>query len=283
MLKKSLVIAVFGGALAAGTLFRFLQMLFFTEYTTGFAKPTGRIPFYILFALIVLLAAAAAVFSYAAGPRAQSKKPFNLISSLFSFLLGIAVIGDTFFNSYSGIPVVLNVIYTVAAYLTSVYMILFAFRPLVHFKLPPMLAVLPPLLFTLKAATVFISYSYHAVISDTVFDVCVYCFSMLFFLETARAVNGAATKGSVAKITVFGLLTSFFAVTSSLPRLLLSIPSVINAVIGREMFAPLLHSSATGSIMPLFLGAYAACIVFSRVDFLPKKDRKLGVYYIGKH
>lgn len=271
-MKKRILLFSFLGALLIAVIFRVYALINLLEYETGFVKRESKTAYGVLFFLTVALAVAVCLFALSSGPVAEKKKHFSLTGTVFTFLLGVATASEPVTSIFTGVPSAIKVAFVVLSYVTAAYFILLAVRPFVHFKLSPKFAVLPICLFTVKAATVFITTSYHAVISDTVLNVIIYCLSMLFFLELARAVNGAGGKRSVHKITAFGLLVSFFAITSSVPKILLGI-----------FFGEALHESASSAFLPLFLGLYIASLVFSRVSFSSGGDLKFGVYYAGKH
>ena len=272
MLIKNKSLAVFLSAAVLSAAFRVFQMLALTEYDTGFIRREKTVPFYILSALIALLFAGVAIFAAAKSPQAKKGKAFYLLTSVAALLMGGTLVFEAFGGDYTGIPSVVRVLYIVFALLSSLYFIAFAIRPVIYFPLSAKFAVLPVAFLITKAVSVFVRGSYHAVINDTVLEVGVYCFNMLFFLETARAVNGFGDGKSVKKIAVFGLVAALFSLTLSVPKI------IVGAVYGAA-----LHSGVYGSALPLFLGLYDACLVFSRVAFVPRPEGSKGIYYVGKH
>lgn len=271
MRKKSLRI-LFCAAAACAAALRLCQMVAFTEYRTGFIDRDYTVIFCVFSVIIFLVTAAVSVFALASGPRGEESRRFSLAFSISSFVTAAAIILDMLFSNAAGVPQGIRTVCIAAGAASAVYFALLGIRPLVHFAFSPKFSALPPLFFAVRAATLFISFSRQSVTSDTVFDVCVYCLGMLFLLEIARAANGASEKNSVKKIAVFGISGALLSLCSSLPQFIL-------AVFYREA----LHNGAAGAILPFAFGLFAACTVFSRVDFKPDKAHRLGVYYVSKH
>lgn len=265
---KNKTFAAFLSATGLSAVFRAVQLLFMTEYETGFIMRERAVPFYVFSALIALLFAGCAFFAVSNSPQAKKRKYFYLLTSIASILLGGALVFEVFAGGYTGIPSVVRVLYIAFAALSALYFIAFALRPVIYFPFSAKFSVLPVAFFITKAAAVFIRGSYHAVISDTVLEAGIYCFNLLFFLETARAVNGFGNNKSVKKITVFGILAALFSLTLSVPKIAVSL-----------VYGAALHSGDAGSMLPLFIGLYDACIVFSRVSFSSRESGLFG----GRH
>lgn len=272
MLRKRILLLSFTSAVVLSAILRLCQLLAMTEYTTGFIRRDRAVPFYALSVIIVLFAVFVGLFALANDPRGKKNRSFHLTVSVSSILLGAAVVFDLPLVLLSGAPRFLIVPCVCLGVLCALYLAAFGIRSVVHFPLSAKFAALPPAFFTARSAVSFISYSRQAVTSDAVFEVSVFCLFLLFLLEIARAVNGGGNKNSAKKIALFGLFSSIFAICSSLPKIILSL-----------FYSDALHDSARGSVLILFAGVYAACIVFARFDFSPDKDHRMGVYYVGKH
>lgn len=273
-MKKSIIIAVFSASAILAAALRLCQMLAFTEYKTGFIERGGGLAFALLSVAIGLLVLGVPAFALLSGPAAAGGKPFNIALSLSSILLSGACVADvlTLASAEGALPGFLKILYLVLGSLCAAYFAAAGVRSVIYFPFPSQLAVIPPAFLTVRAACIFIACSRLSLISDTVFEVFVYCASMLLFLEIARAVNGAGSKLSTKKIAFFGLAVSLSSICSALPEL------------GLAVFYPsALHAGAAGSVITLALGVYAAVLVFSRIDFKKPDGTRLGVYYEGKH
>ncbi|MBR4762202.1 MAG: hypothetical protein IK086_06160 [Clostridia bacterium] len=271
-MRKRNVIAVFIAAAVLSVGLRLFEMLALTEYETGFIRPDKAGIFYAVSIVIAVLTVGSVIFALSNGPRAEKAASFVMARTVASLLLGIAVLFDSLTAQYSGVPIPLKYACIMFGYFTAAYFIAFSFRPFVHFAFSPKLSILPVLFFTLRAATVFIAHSSITVLSETVFDIGAYSFSMLFFLWFMRSVNNAAGNGNTKRLLVFGMLASLFSFCASLPPL-------VTYVINRDA----LHSVDNLSVLPVFTGLYISSVIFSRIAFVSKSERKMGVYYVGKH
>ena len=273
-MKKGLLPAVFGAAAGVCLLLRVFQMLALTEHQTGFMKRENSAAYIAVSVIMALFILAAPVFALFCKPTAKKENAVNLPFTAATLLLGGACVFDvlSFTASNSTAPGFLKIIYVVFGALCAVYFAAAGVRSAFYFPFSSKLAAIPPAFFTVRAATVFVANAQHAVISDTVFDVFIYCCAMLLFLEIARAVNGAGSENSTKKITFFGLALSLSAICASLPKIALAL-----------FHSSALHDGMTGSVLTLFLGVYAALLVFSRVVFSSPKKDNLSIYYAGKH
>ena len=176
------------------------------------------------------------------------------------------------FSSTNDIPPFLKILCASLGALCAAYFAACGVRSVLYFPFSSKLAAIPPAFFTVRAAGVFIACSRHAVVSDTVFEVVIYCALMLLFLEIARSANGAGGRLSTKKITFLGVFTAVLSICFAVPKIALSI-----------FYSAALHDSAAGSLLMLALGLYSAALVFTRIDFSGKNGKTLGVYYAGKH
>lgn len=272
-MRKKIFVAFCAAAFCAAAL-RFCQAVAFTERKTGFIDRDYTVIFCVFSGIIFLIAAAVSIFALASGPRSEEDRGFSLAFSVASLVLSAAIALDMLFANREDLPQaqVIRILCTVTGAASVAYFALLGIRPMIHFNFSPKFSVIPPLFFTVRAALLFITFSRQSVTSDTVFDVCIYCLGMLFLLEIARAANGASQKNSVKKIAVFGISSAVLAFCASLPKFIL-------AVFLRDA----LHDGAAGAILPFAFGLFAACTVFSRVNFKPDGTHRLGVYYVGKH
>lgn len=271
-MRKKSVLILFCAAAAAAAALRFCQALAFTEYKTGFIDENYILPFCIFSAIILLLTAAVTGFALVSGPRGEENRRFSLAFSISSFVMAAAIVLDLLLVNAAGVPRGIRIVCIAAGAASAVYFALLSIRPLIHFTFSPKFSVIPPFFFTVRAATLFIAFSRQSVTSDTVFDVCIYCLAMLFFLEIARSVNRAGEKNSMKKIAAFGISGALLSFCAALPQLVLAV-----------FYSEALHGGAAGAFLPFAFGLFAAGTVFSRVDFKPDKTHRLGVYYVGKH
>ncbi|MBR4910260.1 MAG: hypothetical protein IKZ47_02925 [Clostridia bacterium] len=272
-MNKKGVFAAFSAVTAISVVLRIFEMLSLTEYDTGFIKLDKTAAYYTVLAVMALLLCLALALAVLNRPAPEKSKSFNLFTSIFSLFLGIAAVIDVQNQKYISVPAFLKTACVVLAFATAVFFALFAIRPFIHFRLLPELSVLPVLFFTVKAATVFISCSFHSVLSETVFDIGAYSFCMLFFLELARSVNKLTSeKSNTKKLLILGILSSYFSFCASLPRL-------ITAIVNKSA----LHDSGFAGFLPLFMGFYIASVIFTRITFDPVARRKMGIYYVSKH
>ena len=246
-------------------------MISLTEYGTGFIGEGHKTAYTVVSCVMAVIIAFAAVFTAVGTKGSKDHKEFHLVTSLCALAFGAAAAADVLVNKYASAPQYVKIACVFFGLLTALFYGLFAFRCAVHFPFSPKLAVIPVLFFVVKSVTVFIKGSYHVVISDTVIEVGVYSFTMLFLLEYARAVNGLSGKRSLKKIAAFGVCASLFS--------LLSAAKLILALV----YPTALHDTAEGCVLPLFCGIYIASVLFTQLKFGLNDDRVMGVYYTGKH
>lgn len=273
-MKKTAVVSVFCAAVLISAGLRFCQILAFCEYETGFIRRDSKTAFIVTAVFIAVFVLSAAFFAAASSPVPAKSRAFGLFSSLLSLALGGAVAFDVFslYSAGSDIPPFLKVLCLALGILTALYFAACGIRAVLYFPFSSKLAAIPPAFLTVRAACVFIACSRHAVVSDTVFEVLIYCASMLLFLEIARAVNGAGSRRSVKTIAFLGVFVSALSLVFALPKIVLAC-----------IYSAALHDSAAGAVIILALGLYLAAFVFSRLDFGGTGDKKLGVYYAGRH
>ena len=269
---KNKCLAVFAAAAILSAALRIVEMLALTEYETGFIRREKTVAFYAISVIIAILIAFAAAYAVKNNPQAKSRGSFYLVTSVCSLLAGVALILEIFGGEYSGVPYVLRMLCMVFAALSALYFFAFALRAAVYLTMSPKLSVIPIAFFIVKSAAIFIRGSYHAVINETLLEVGLYCFSMLFFLEAARSVNGLGDAKSVKKFTVFGILASLFSLIYSVPQIIVSL-----------FYSDAMHSSSNGVVLPLFIGLYIACLVFSRITFTGESSGQNSFYYSGRH
>ena len=260
-------------ALLAAVL-RLCQMLAFTEYKTGFIERENHTVYIVFGVIIALLALAAPAFALMSAPVPKTDKAFSLVASLLTVVAGVACVADVLFlySSNNDTPHLLKILCVSLGSLCAAYFAACGVRSFLYFPFSSKLAAIPPAFFTMRAACVFIACSRHAVVSDTVFEVVIYCALMLLFLEIARAANGAGSRLSPRKITFSGLFTAVLSICFAVPKIALSV-----------FYSSALHDSAGSSLLMLTLGLYSAALVFTRIDFTGKSEKALGVYYTGKH
>ena len=272
-MRKKIFVA-FCAAVPALAALRLCQTVAFTERDTGFIDRDYTFWFVAFSVIIVLVTAAVAFFALAGGPRGEESKRFSFPFSAAAFILAAAIVLDMLFANREALPQaqIIKILCAVTGAASVVYFTLLGVRPMIHFNFSPKFSAIPPLFLTVRAALLFITFSRQSVTSDAVFDVCVYSLNMLLMLETARAVNGAGEKNSIKKIAVFGISGALLSLCSSLPQFILAV-----------FYSEALHNGAAGAILPFALGLFAACTVFTRLDFKPDSAHRLGVYYVGKH
>ena len=270
-MRKYKVLTVWCAAAAALVALRIYQLVSLTEYGTGFIKEGSHTAYIITSCAAAVITACVAVFAAAGVKGSKEHKEFHLVTSLCALAFGAAAAADVLVNKYASAPQYVKIACIFLGLFTAAFYALFAFRCAVHFPLSPKLAAIPVLFFVVKSVTVFIQGSYHVVISDTVIEVGVYAFTMLFLLEYARAVNGLSGKRSVQKIAAYGVCASLFS--------LLAAAKLIVALI----YPSALHDTAEGAVLPLFCGVYIASVLFTQLRFGANDDKVMGVYYSGKH
>lgn len=270
--KENKCFLIWLSAVCLSVVFRLVIMLKLTEYDTGFIKSSAfgiTVTLFVVFLLIVVFAAS---FISASAVEAKKTQKHFLITSLFSFALGVSTAVSCVLDNYSGVPAFLRILCVCFGVLSAVFFIAFALRPFIHFSFSPMFTAIPLIFLIVKSAVIFIKCSYHTLINDTLFDVGAYCLSMLLFLEIARSTNNGGDKNSIKKFSAFCTSASIFLFCASVPKILLAVfnSSALNIGIGDSVFL-------------LFLGAFTSSLLFARVNFAKEGRHRSGVYYTGKH
>ena len=271
-MRKSKSFFVWLAAAVAAVVLRLITMVMFTDYATGFIRPQYFAATVIIFGVFLCVTAFATLYISISAANAKESPSFYLTNSVFALLAGVTVATSTLFGDYANIPDVLRIICIVLGVLSAVFFCGFALRSVFHFPFSAKLAVFPLAFFIIRSAVVFIKNSYHTVISDTVFEVGSYCLLLLLFLEIARIANNAATKNAEKKFSALSTAASIFLISASFPKLLLAL-----------VYPSALHDGTGDSLLLLFLGFFVASLLFTRLDFTEKEDRKMGVYYVGRH
>lgn len=258
-------------AVCLSVIFRTFQILKLTEYETGFIKSSHFGTVVLLFVLFVLLTVAAALFVAVSADKPQKSQAYFLISSVFSLALGVSAAVSSIKDTYVGVPAFLRIICICFGFLSAVFFICFAIRPIIHFPFSSKLTAIPLLFIIVKSAVIFIKSSYHTLTNDTLYEVGSYCLLMLLFLEFTRNANNSGD-GSIKKFSALCGAASSFLICASLPKIIVII------------FSPsALPYGIKDSIFLLFSGLFAASLLFTRVSFSGNGLKNIGRHYSGKH
>ena len=271
-MHKSKSLFVWLTAVVASVVLRLFTMLIMTEYETGFIKPGYFVASAIVFAVFLIIVAFASAYVSVSAEGANTSHSFNIFSSVFALIIGVTIAISAVWGDYEGVPVALKIICAVLGILSAVFFLGFAFRSVFHFPFSGKMSVIPLSYIIVKSAVVFIKSAYHTVINDTLFEVGSYCLLMLLFLEIARAANGFINSDNTKKFTVLTVSASIFLISSSLPKLIIA-----------AVYPSALHDGVGDSILLFFFGLFVLSLAFSRISFVEKDGRKMGVYYVGKH
>lgn len=270
-MKKNICLLVFISAAIIAMALRAYELVSLIETETGFiisSRYTAAVIVTVSVALVVFLSSA---FVSVSAINGKKNKSFYLMPSVCSLFLGAAAALEVKEN-FTGTPEFLKVLCIVFAVLSAVYFIAFSLRILIHFPLSACFSIIPGIFFVLKAACVSIKNAYHTIISDTIFEIAAYCLIMLFFLEFARLANGRASKTSIKRFSAFGCAAALLSFTFSVPKILVSPVSSSAA-----------YTVSINEYLLFLTGLYIACEVFSRVLFAQQQDKKVSIYYTGKH
>ena len=259
-------------AVCLSVIFRTFQILKLTEYETGFIKSSHFGTAVILFVLFVLLTVAAALFVAVSADKPQKSRAYFRISSVFSLALGVSAAVSSIKDTYVGVPAFLRIICICFGFLSAVFFVCFAIRPIIHFPFSSKLTVIPLLFILVKSAVIFIKSSYHTLTNDTLYEVGSYCLLMLLFLELSRNANNSGDKVSIKKFSAVCSAASSFLICASLPKIIVVI------------FSPFaLPYGIKDSVLLLFSGLFAASLLFTRVSFSGNGLKGGGRHYSGKH
>lgn len=271
-MRKNKSLFVWLTAVVTSVLLRLFTMIIMTEYETGFIKSGYFVASGILFAVFLIITAFAAAYISVSAAGANTSNTFSLTNSVFSLAVGVTIAINTFSCDYASIPAAIKVLCTLLGILSAVFFLGFAFRAVFHFPFSGKLTAIPLLYLIIKSAVVFIRSAYYTVINDTLFEVGSYCLLMLVFLEIARVANGFINSDNTKKFALLAVAASIFLISTSLPKLIIA-----------AVYPSALHDGAGDSILLFFLGLFVSSLAFSRISFVEKDDRKMGVYYVGKH
>ena len=268
-IKQPPLTLVWGVCLVLSVILRTYELVALTETRTGFMVRETEPVAYVLLILIGLLSALSAIFCTTVKTAFINPK-LNLWHAAAAIALSVGIIADYSLNGYSGIPAAPELLCAVLQVVSAVYFIAYAFSFLFFKPFSDKLMIIPLVFFVVKTAAVFIRNSYHAVITDTIFDVVAYSFVMLFFLEYVRFLNGLGTKTTPQKTAMFGVLASSLCTVSALPKFLVSI------FLSRSA----LHDNASSYILPLMAGIFIG--VFTLLGIKPQKKHRAPLLSIDK-
>ena len=269
-MKKQICLWSFLAVTVIAVALRTSELFALIEPENGFIIPDSYVLAAVLTAILGLLIAACSVFISMSTKGGSKGKGFYFSTTLSALALGVMTAGQPTLN-FSGVPGLLKILCIITSVLCSAYLVAFSLRCAVHFPLPSVLTVMPPLFFVIKAACVTIKSAYLTIISDTLFEIAAYCFIMLFFLEFARQASGVKSKISIRKFAAFGSAAAALSFTFSVPKMLFF------------LFSQDSRGLSSNDFMLFFAGLYIACEVFSRLLFVQQENERVSVYYAGKH
>lgn len=271
-MKKNICLIAFLVSCVLAISLRTYEMLSLTEHDTGFIFPSKYTAAATVTVIIALAVAFSSIFTLLSAVNGKENKGFYLLTSVSALAFGITVAINEINENFSGVPSILRVLSILFSVLSALYFIAFALRAIVHFSLSSYFTAVPAAFFVFKSASVAIKGAYRTVISDTIFDVAAYCFIMLFFLEFCRMSNGEKSKSGIKRFAAFGSASALLSFAVSVPKIIVSFVS-----------ASALHDGIKDAWLLFFAGLYIASELFSRLLFAQQLDRKVSIYYVGKH
>lgn len=245
---------------------RVIQIVYATEYATGFSVRGREWLSYLSIGIIALVCVLMAVFSFKAykNPEKPPKVKWGL--SVAACVVVAGLLRELIFeNMPQTMPAWQVLLLKFVTVICVVYFVAFAVQGITEFKLPAISHVIPCVYAIIKTIFTFINISSLAVISDNVFLVAGYCLLMLFFINYGKLYNGIDVEKGFRKLLATGLAASTVCITQSFPVIFVNVFSK----------TPYLHSDV-GSMWALAgMGIFIITFIFKYFEKILNKEEHI--------
>ncbi len=234
------------------TFFRFAQLFFTIEASTGFSaggyfEKVNVVIYGVMLLLIVIPSFFSAVSSNRQPTRAPIPKSFPLLT-VSNFLVAIYLLVSTGFRLINPISLTpLLIIELILSIVSAVWFVVYAMAGIVDIKLPTALSISPIILLLVKLINIFISHNGLANISENLIESLFLCSLLLFFLLQSKILCRFTVRKSSRIIFTVAVVTFMLMLIDNFPPLFINL-------IGK---GELLHTSSIFNLEYVMFGTYA--------------------------
>ncbi len=233
---------------------RFLQLNFTIDATTGFYLKESVAFGKLILAAIFVCVIASGIFASFTYHQIENPPKTNILLSLISFLLTVAVIGEGVLSpSFTTAPIWQAMLFQITSIACGIYFFLFAIFGFLKIKLPEIASTIPAIYIIACAICNFTSISKLALISDHILIIATYCTLMFFMLNFAKLYNKTDLEKNTKKLFGFGLPAVILCFTNSIPNISLYF-------LTDEKYS---HTSILCNISLLIFGVFILVFLFS--------------------
>ncbi len=196
---------------------RIFQIVYATEYASGFFIRGREVWGTAMLVLIAAVCVALAILSFKAYKKPEKAPETTALLSVPSFFAVIGLMYEVFAENMPQTMAAWQVLAVkLVTVLCAVYFVAFAIQSFTEFKMPALFHVAPCVYAIVKTIFTFINISSIAVISDNILLVAGYCLLMLFFINFGKLYNGVDKEKGFRKVLATGLAASTVCITQSL-------------------------------------------------------------------
>ncbi len=200
-------------SLPFATLLRFFQLKFIIDPTNGFFTPDNQVFGLVTTVILFVIALLIYIFSFTTHRCPENPPKHNYCLSASSLALSCVIFYDTFFvKTISEVSPIFNTLRLIFAICTIIFLLAFAAKSFVEFKIPNFCYLFSCFYMILKTIIEFTRISTIAVITDNLFLIAAFCSITVFFLQFAKLYNKVDTEKNFRKILASGLISIFFCI-----------------------------------------------------------------------
>lgn len=259
-MKFGKIITFASVCLVLNLILRSFQLRYTIEITTGFFRHSLADFGAIMLGIIFFAALCSAAFAFLCCNSPENPPLPSLPLGISALLLGVLVLVQVFLETFSSVvPIWQVVLIKLFGFASGAFLVVFGLLKFVKIKFPRILYIIPTIYFIFRIIGVFVNISSLALISDNLLLMAFYCSALWFWLQFAKLYNYNYDEKAFRSLLASGILTVQFALTQSLPHI------IVNIVTGSNY----LHTSVIENLAVLLTGVFVA--VFTLCHFLNNK------------
>lgn len=250
---KNIKIFVFSSfALISTIIIRTIQLLFLTDFKTGFYKEgmetlgSGLMVF-----LVVTIALASSLIFISKSQNLKAKPTSTLLGASMLFA-GLANIAEPFLGSslLSAVPVSFLGLRTVLIILSGVVFCYFAISMLTERKAKPAFSIVLIVSWVVRLMTSFICFSKMSNISENIYEVLMLVFTLIFLHLFGKTICDISASRTNKNLFASGIAAVLFSAASSIPYI------ISHFIDGIKLTHAPVDSPISGLFMAFFISVY---------------------------
>ena len=217
---KNIKIFVFSAfALVSTVIIRAIQLLFLTDFKTGFYKEGMETLGSGLMAFLVITITLASSLIFTSKTQRLISNPSSTLLSASMLFAGLANIVEPFFgsSSLSAVPVAFLGIRTILVVLSGFVFCYFAIAMLTERKPNSALSIVLVISWVARLMTSFICFSKMSNISENLYDILMLVFTLIFIHLFGKTVCGIGAGKTNKLLFASGIAAVLFSAASSIP------------------------------------------------------------------